>query len=84
MSYYIDKDNPLYEDLLSLIRIAPKSNEYMCEARTNTEYVVNDLTGNLIKTGRINLVGYSLENAEDITFWDEDEIEDDFIDDIEF
>lgn len=66
LSYYIDKDHPLYEDLLSLMRMASMSNEYIREARANTEYVVNDLTGNLIKTGRINLVGYPLRWDEDI------------------
>lgn len=63
LSYYIPKEHPLYEDLLSLIRT-----EYdgLYEARANTEYVVNDLTGKLIKTGRINLVGYELKHQGDI------------------
>ena len=63
LSYYVPKEHPLYEDLLSLIRT-----EYdgLYEARANTEYVVNDLTGKLIKTGRINLVGYELQCEEDI------------------
>ena len=63
LSYYIDKKHPLYEDLLSLLRTEYDS---IYEARANTEYVVNDLTGKLIKTGRVNLVGCELQCEEDI------------------
>lgn len=66
LSYYISEEHPLYEDLLSLIRTEYKSETHLYEARANTEYVVNDLTGKLIKTGRINLVGYELQREEDI------------------
>lgn len=66
LSFYISKEHPLYEDLLSLIRTEYKSETHLYEARANTEYVVNDLTGKLIKTGRINLVGYELQCEEDI------------------
>ena len=64
LSYYIDKNHPLYEDLLSLVRTEYKSDLY--EARANTEYVINDLTGKLVKTGRINLVGYPIRNDNDV------------------
>ena len=66
LSHYISKDNPLYEDLLALIRTEYHSETHLYEARANTEYVVNDLVGNLIKTGRINLVGYELRDENDI------------------
>ena len=66
LSYYISRDNPLYEDLLTLIRTEYRSGMHLYEARSNTEYVVNDLTGNLIKTGRVNLVGYELRGNDDI------------------
>ena len=63
LSYYINKEHPLYEDLLSLIRTNYDS---IYEGRANTEYVVNDITGKLIKTGRVNLVGYELRGDDDI------------------
>jgi len=64
LSYYVDKSHPLYEDLLSLIRTENQSTIY--ESRANTEYVVDDLTGKLIKTGRVNLVGQQLKDEADI------------------
>lgn len=64
LSYYVDAQHPLYEDLLSLIRTECKSDLY--EARANTEYVIDDLTGKLIKTGRVNLVGYPIKNDNDV------------------
>lgn len=57
----------MYEDVKSIMQIQYwNGHSVLYEARTNTEYVVNDLVGNLLKTGRINLLGYKLRNDDDI------------------
>ena len=67
LSDYIVENSELYEDLLHLSLIQYWNGvSVLYEARANTEYVVNDLTGNLVRTGRVNLIGYALKNDDDI------------------